>query len=413
MTEQTGSRPEGNADQTPDESPRPTQPQPSDLAPQQPDEIAGAPAAPPPPAETQPTAPQTPKPQQPAAPHAAAPQPPAPPAAPQPAAHAAAPQQPPAPYGGAAPQQPYGAYPAPQPPAPYAQGQYYASSGGQQPPYPPQPGQPYGAYPAAPQQPKRKVWPWVLGGCLVALVLGLGGCAGCVGCALYMDDRYGNLDNRGYSTFDYDYGYDYGYDGSGSLGSDPLGGFSLSDIQDAVGDLPGTVEDGVCSGGAFKIGEDIQPGHYYLEGAADAESSYYIFDYDAATDSYSIDDAVVYFGNYFVDLEEGDLMVFMPGNDALRMRPAERAEFDPAPPYENGLYRVGDNIPAGTYTITVSDQAAAAASGEPGAFVMKDLSFDDDSITESVYVIAGGSQTVTVQDGEWLELYAAVAVPQE
>ena len=29
---------------------------------------------------------------------------------------------------------------------------------------------------------------------------------------------------------------------------------------------------------------------------------------------------------------------------------AERAEFDPAPPYENGLYRVGDNIPAGTYT---------------------------------------------------------------
>ena len=44
---------------------------------------------------------------------------------------------------------------------------------------------------------------------------------------------------------------------------------------------------------------------------------------------------------------------------------------------------------------------------------MKDLDFDDDSITDTKYVIAGGSQTVTVQDGDYLELFAAVATPAE
>ena len=42
---------------------------------------------------------------------------------------------------------------------------------------------------------------------------------------------------------------------------------------------------------------------------------------------------------------------------------------------------------------------------------MKDLDFDEDSIVNSVYVIPGGKQVVTVTDGQYLELFATTATP--
>ena len=107
----------------------------------------------------------------------------------------------------------------------------------------------------------------------------------------------------------------------------------------------------------------------------------------------------MYFGNYLTELDRGDVIAFLPGDDSLHMYPVAKAAFSPEAPYRSGLYRVGTDIPAGTYTITVQEDAAAHTSNDSGAFVMKDLDFDDDSITDTKYVIAGGSQTVTVQDG--------------
>ena len=42
---------------------------------------------------------------------------------------------------------------------------------------------------------------------------------------------------------------------------------------------------------------------------------------------------------------------------------------------------------------------------------MQDLDFDDDSITDSVYLLRGSTQTITVNDGDWLELFGTVATP--
>ena len=42
---------------------------------------------------------------------------------------------------------------------------------------------------------------------------------------------------------------------------------------------------------------------------------------------------------------------------------------------------------------------------------MTDLEFDDDSIVDTKYVAVGGSQKVTVTDGQWLELFAVTAEP--
>lgn len=351
-------------------------------------------------------------------------EPPAPYGAPYP------PHQPP--YGQARPPQPaqppYGqpVYPAQQPPQPYQQQNPFAQTGqaptgqtppyggGQQPPYPPYgagpqpPVPPYPAqpYPATPQQPeKKKAWPWVLSGCLLLiLLLGIGGCVSCTACTVISDvanDRYG-YGNR----YDYPYGYDYG----DSSDSGTIGLFTLSDIEEAFDGDPGKVEDGRCTPGVFEVGKDIEPGRYYFEGSQDQEANFYVFDGEG-DGSYSLGEAVVYFGNYFADLEEGDVVAFDAADD-LRFYPLSQADFKPAgPPYASGLYRVGTDIPAGMYAVTVNAAAADAAEQDCAAFVMKDLDFDDDSITDTKYVAHGGSQTVTVKDGDYLELYGTTAAP--
>ena len=104
-------------------------------------------------------------------------------------------------------------------------------------------------------------------------------------------------------------------------------------------------------------------------------------------------------------------MVFDGPDENARMYPASEAAFEPQAPYGSGLYLVGEDIPAGTYAVTVDESAEEAAGQESAAFVMKDLAFDDGSITDEKYVVRGGTQTVEVEDGEWLELYAAMATP--
>lgn len=316
-----------------------------------------------------------------------------------------------APSAGSYPPPPAGSFPPP-PAGPYAPPygqQPYQASECAQPPYPPHiPNTPQ-PYPAA-QPPRKKAWPWVLGGCLLAFLLGIGGCVGCVSCAVLMSDNDTARSERSADDYDhrYGYGYDDGYDDSSSGSSF----YTLESIKDIVGAGAGTVEDNACTEGVYTIGTDIEPGLYFLEGSQSAESEYYVFD-EEGSDSYSIDDAVVYFGNYLTELDRGDVIAFLPGDDSLHMYPVAKAAFSPEAPYRSGLYRVGTDIPAGTYTITVQEDAAAHTSNDSGAFVMKDLDFDDDSITDTKYVIAGGSQTVTVQDGDYLELFAAVATPAE
>ena len=315
-----------------------------------------------------------------------------------------------------APQQPYATAPQPpygqQPASPYQQPYGYAGQGGQ-PPQPPYPGQPM--YGAVPQQPKKKVWPWVLGGCLVLFVLMIAGFVGCVSCTALMADRYESSYDSGSNSYNYDYGYNSSDSGSSSDSTNTYSGLTLSDIQKAAGDVPSTVTDGRCTPGVFEVGagKDIEPGQYFLEGAEDIESNFYVFDYDTSNSSYALEDNVVYFGNYFADFEEGDVVVYLPNKDSLRMYPTSKADFKPAAPYTGGLYRVGTDIPAGTYTISVNNTSYNVSTAESAAYIMKDLDFDADSITESKYVVAGGTQTITVKDGDWLELYAATAIAAE
>ena len=291
-------------------------------------------------------------------------------------------------------QQPSG-YAVP-PQAPYVQPSY----GSAQPP-----ANPYAAEP----KPAKK-WPWILLGCALAFLMGLGGCVGFATVGMVADSLHSRAD--GVHSYDFD-DLPYGYDPDDLPDSDYYGGFTLSDIKEAAGDLPCDIDDeGKATAGVYVVGRDIDEGLYFLQGNPSTEAEFYLFSPEGSG-TYSMSAAVTYTGNYFADLENGQVIAFMPSAKSMLMIPADQADFQPQTPYASGLYRVGQDIPAGTYTITVSPDAPHNASQDYAAYVMKDLDFDDDSIIDSKPLLRGSTQTVTVEDGEWLELFGTIATPTE
>lgn len=305
---------------------------------------------------------------------------------------------------------------------------------GQQGYYPPYQQSPYYSGQPGYQEPpkKAKVWPWVLALCLIVGVLGIGGCVSCTAYLAsqstprgydYYDDFYDRYDDYGY---DYDYDYDYDFsnpygDTYGDEGnSDSYDGFStistytLEDIKALASGMKSEVTDGVCTTGVFEVGKgkDISAGLYYLEGTQTTEGSFAVFEKNASGDKYSVESSVVYYGNYFAELEEGDVIVFMTPADS-HMYPAEKAKIETGDTILSGCYRVGIDIPAGTYEVTYNKDANdTSSSQEAGVYVMKDLEWDDDSITESYGLMVGSHHTITVTEGQYLELYHGSMTPK-
>ncbi|NHM16207.1 hypothetical protein GMI69_05980 [Eggerthellaceae bacterium zg-887] len=248
----------------------------------------------------------------------------------------------------------------------------------------------------------------------------------------YDDDYYGHdYGDRSYNHDDYGYGYNGGgNNGNGSEGNSDRGGqnsggsstgasqnaLTFDEIEDMLGITPGPAQNGKYEPGAYVVGanETLKPGLYFLEGTQGKESKFIVFDQTGQRSGmplYEAETSCVYVGSYFVNLEEGDVFAYMPVDRESRFFDASQAVLDKDAPYESGLYRVGTDIPAGTYTITVAPGTVEGATQENAAYVMKDLEFDDDSIVDTKYVIAGSSQTVELTDGQWLELYGAIATP--
>lgn len=324
------------------------------------------------------------------------------------------------------PVQPYAQPTAPQPVQPYAQPgtqpyQPYAQPGAQQPGaqacaqpnpqqgYYAQPGaqQPYYGQPVQPQ--KKKVWPWVLGGCLALIILCFGGCVGCIACsASSYDDSYEyDSDDYNYDEFDYDFDFDdddYGYD---------LEEVALSDLKTYAEEMgyASKVMNGRCSEGVYVVGEDIDPGLYFMEGSPKEEGSYMIFNpSDSGSDVYLYDQTIIYFGNYFAELEKGDVILFESAGK-LMYAADDKAAFEGSEPYGSGLYRVGIDIPAGTYEVKPVEGAYdIMSSAYPDVFVYRDLDWDDDSLIENETLYdETDTATITVKDGQWLELYLCTA----
>lgn len=203
---------------------------------------------------------------------------------------------------------------------------------------------------------------------------------------------------------------------SSSSDSSSVAPVTLEEIVENF-DLPeGDVTGDTHSAGVYTVGKDgIEPGLYYLEGSQSKESNFYVYELedDDRKDAYELESAIAYIGSYFVELEKGDVIVYKPADEASEFYAAEDAPKVTSSPYGSGLYRVGTDIPAGTYTITASSEKIENASQDRAVYVMKDIDFDDDSILETKYVMPGGSQTIEVKDGQWIELYGTQAELQK
>lgn len=223
------------------------------------------------------------------------------------------------------------------------------------------------------------------------------------------DTRESEEGSRGYGYFDGFLDTDGLLDERSSDGSSYGEILSIDDIIENYGVDMGSVEGDTFGAGVYEVGKDgIEPGLYYLGGSQTKESNVYI--YNSARGDYKLAAAIAYFGNYFVELDEGDVIVYKPGEDSQEFFNADRApEVEKTGSYDSGVYRVGVDIPAGTYKITASSDKLEEASQERGAYVMNDLDFEEDSIEETKYVMPGGIQTIEVEDGQWLELYGAHA----
>ncbi len=192
-------------------------------------------------------------------------------------------------------------------------------------------------------------------------------------------------------------------------------------------DLPvGHKTDAGYPAGAYIVqteGEDaLVPGSYYIPGSQEVMGKYPVFAPDPEEEGkYTLKYPLGYFGFSIAQFEEGDVVLFQPPSEGDVMT-AFSGDLPPfATPYLSGIYRVGIDIPAGTYTITQEEQAAAglieAYDVKPAAIVWADLTYSDGSRINGVELarLAEGAETATlaVEDGQYLELFGCTATPME
>ncbi len=339
---------------------------------------------------------------------------PTPQAAPQPApGPAAVPQQQAAPDAAATPQP----QAIPQPQAAQQPGYYAAPAGQGQPPYgqPPYNAYPYNTPPAPPAPPAahKTSHKSAIAAIIVVLVLaalfGIGGCTACTAAVLTLDagSNYEDLPFNDDTTPPPDYGNDtayinqslrstFGLSGSGSIAESDLATIKSTAFPNAT-----TAPDaqGRYAAGIYRVGTDIPAGTYWFSGSSTDLSYFYVLVNTLNGGTYDTIYANSYYGHNLMELLDGDLLIL---DNSGTMEPIEAMTDAFTPPYHSGVYRVGTDIPAGTYYLGVGDGADDISA----CFVMSDLYFDDSSYLYSSTFLPGDDLgTVTLEDGTFVELY--------
>ncbi len=203
------------------------------------------------------------------------------------------------------------------------------------------------------------------------------------------------------------------YDGSGYYN----GIMTFEEILEKSETTEGVAFDGQFSEGAYIVSNDgvMKPGLYYVEGSPSELNTYEICKPSSKGEGlYYGSYALEYLSFYLLEADEGDVVVYKPANPDCQMSLAPSSALDVQPPYGSGCYRVGIDIPAGDYIMqenvsVVSDVPDAET--KAGAYIMQDLLFDNNSIIQEVTFHGERTLLFTVEDGQYLELFAASARP--
>lgn len=199
--------------------------------------------------------------------------------------------------------------------------------------------------------------------------------------------------------------------------------FTYDELMEDHSCQPGQAVGGAFTAGAYLVGAQGSPtpGTYHLDGTDDAAGDLIVYAPSGEEGLYRSKFAINYLGFTLVDLDEGDVVFFKPAQGSDLMGPEPSTPLDVSEPYESGLYRVGVDIPAGTYGVTQSqasaDAIAAKAYARPQVIVYATLDFgtDNEVSEEELPRLEDGpaSVEVTVEDGQFLELYGTTAIRRE
>lgn len=155
--------------------------------------------------------------------------------------------------------------------------------------------------------------------------------------------------------------------------------------------------DGVYPEGVYAVGEDIPAGRYFaISNSSTIDDHLYVSVYPNA--SLNDDDAVIRgWMEHFrlLELEEGQYIKIMKGN----LCDLSKVELPFDPFVHGGMYLVGEHLEAGTYTIIPTDKQYGAMCS---VFNHVNCTFADQ--TDMVYVSCGDTDTITLEEGQYVYL---------
>ena len=253
---------------------------------------------------------------------------------------------------------------------------------------------------------------------IVVLLLGMAGCSACTvalssGANSYLGSTYGNPQNipsfdngqRGNSSStDNDQAYMNAQTRSAFdlQGSSALTEEELAQVQAGFfeGGSVAPNSEGIYPQGVFHVGTDLPAGTYWFSGSNSALSYFFILQptSDGAS-TYNTVHVNSYYGHNLMELKDGEVLILVNNGT---MTPIAKMTQQFTSPYGSGVYRVGTDIPAGSYRVIVGD----GADDYSAYYVMSDLNYSDDSYLESDYFVSGDTGTeITLEEGTYVELY--------
>lgn len=271
------------------------------------------------------------------------------------------------------------------------------------------------AAPPAPIRPEKKKTGIIVAIAIIAaLLVGMGGCAAC---AAVLSTTLDDADDAWHAHNDFGQEYqNYGTPTSeqeflnretrtdfGLVGSTALDSAELDAVQSSYFGNASKAPDanGNYAAGVYRVGTDIPAGNYWFTGNKSSLSTFYILQpTSAGATTYDTVHINSYYGHNLMDLREGE--VFILDNEGT-MLPLDQVTKSFTPPYGSGVYRVGIDIPEGTYQLVVGDGADDYSS----CTVMADLDFDEDSsyLYRNYFIKGDKPDTITLEAGTFVELY--------
>lgn len=177
---------------------------------------------------------------------------------------------------------------------------------------------------------------------------------------------------------------------------------------------------GEYGAGAYIVGADgaPTPGLYTTHGSQTETSSFFVYRPSSEEGKYELAYPYTYFGIAFADLKEGQVFIYEPAIEEDTWSAAPSWSVGTDVPLLSGTYRVGIDVPPGTYVATAEEQSASAIADLIGdmtpqvnVYPSLDFSSEEPLLKEGLprFGTSDDAFTFTVENGQILELFGCTA----